>query len=189
MLRVVEFKTEYRVGKDPVDWVLVAPSGPAYEKTRTWHRVEKLRPPVDADATTKESLSYVNMAARWEVIGPAYEAWKAGQEVPVDGTPLEAWSGVTAEQARFLKAMSVRTVEEVRDMGDAAVSQLRFPNARQLPKLAKDYLEGADSAAKDAKIAEMAERMAAMEAMLEARAEDKPKRGPGRPRKTESEAA
>lgn len=185
MLRVVEFKTEYRTGRDPVDWVLVAPAGPAYEKTRTWHPVSKIRPPEHPEQTLLESASYQDMAAKWSVIGPAYEAWKAGQEVPVDGTPLDAWSGVTKEQAKFLKAMSIRTVEEVRDMGDAAISQLRFPNARQLPKLAKEYLEGADGAAKDAKIAELEERMQAMAEMLEQQA----KRGPGRPRKTESEAA
>lgn len=184
MLRVVEFKTQYRVGKDPVDMVLLAPQGPGFEKTRTWHRVKDLRPP---ENPPRNAASFEDMQAKWSVIGPLYEAWKSGTELPEHGTPLEAWSGVTADQAQFLKAMGIRTVEDVRDMGDAAVAQLRFPHARQLPKLAKDYLEGADSAAKDAQIAEMAERMAAMEAMLEETT--KPKRGPGRPKKTETEAA
>ena len=50
------------------------------------------------------------------------------------------------------------------------------------PKLAGDFLSGRDAADKDRQIAEMQERMAAMEEMLEA----SQKRGPGRPRKDEA---
>lgn len=185
MIRVTDFKTEYRTGKPPVDWVEIAPSGPGFERTRTWHRVEKLRPPEEWGESEKQSLTYRVMVERWGIIGPAYDAWKQGTEIPENGTPLEAWSGVTSDQAKFLKAMGIRTVEDVRDINDAALGQLRFPNARKLPGLARDYLEGADSAAKDATIAEMRERMAAMESMLEEQA--KPRRG--RPPKDKSEAA
>lgn len=186
MIRVVEFKTQYRIGKDPVDWVLVAPAGAAYTKTQTWHRVSKVRPPEGVDDRTADSDTHKDMVAKWTVIGPAYEAWKTGTELPVDGTPLEAWAGVTPDQAAFLKSLHIRTVEEVRDMGDKDIEAIRWPNARALPKLARDYLEGADSAAKDAELAELRERTAAMEAMLQEMTEAKPKRG--RPRK-ETEAA
>lgn len=185
-VRVIDFKTEYRVGKDPVDKVLVAPSGPAFEKTQTWHRIEKIRPPVDADENFKASQSYQAMLARWEVVEPAYNAWKNGQEIPETGTPLDAWSGVTADQARALKAMGIKTVEAVRDMGDAAMSELRMPNARQLPKMAASWLETSDAAAKEAENAELRERIAAMEEMLAER-QEQPKRG--RPPKKETEAA
>lgn len=193
MLRVLDFKTEYRTaGRDPIDWVLLAPIGADFEKTQTWHRVAKLVPPADADDATRSSATYQDMEAKWSIIGPAYDAWKNGQELPEDGTPLEAWSGVTAEQAKFMKAMGVRTVEDVRDMGDATLEKLRFPNARKLPGLAKMWLEGEAVAEKDAQIAEMAEKMAAMEELLNERMaadqqDDKPaKRGPGRPRKSEA---
>lgn len=184
MIAVVEFKTHYRAGKDPVDMVLVAPIGAAFEKTRTWHRVQKLNPHRVPEGK-RENDSYKDMVAKWSVIGPAYDAWKEGSEIPDNGTPLEAWAGVTPEQVKFLKAMAIRTVEDVRDMGDRALEALRWPDARKLPKLAKEYLEGAGIAEKDAKIAEMEERMAAMQALLEEqmKAEDKPKRG--RPKKAE----
>lgn len=184
MTVVVDFKTEYRTGKPPVDWVLIAPSGADYERTQTWHRVEKVRPPEDWNDAKQASRTYQTMVERWAVIGPAYEAWKKGMDIPETGTPLGAWSGVTADQAKFLKTLGVRTVEDVRDMNDSTISKLHFPNARKLPQLAAEYLSGADVAAKDAQIAEMRERMEAMEAML---AEDKPRRG--RPPKKESEAA
>lgn len=186
MFRVVKFWTEYRPSKDPIDWVEIAPEGPGYEKTRTSHRVERLRP-YAASETEKSGLSYKAMEARWSIIGPAYEAWKAGNEIPDHGTPLAAWSGVSVEQAQALKAMGIVTVEAVRDAGDATLAKLHMPNARQLPKLAADFLSGADAAAKDAKIAEMEDRLAAMTELLEEQV--KPKRGPGRPKKEDAEAA
>lgn len=179
-IRVIEFKTDYR-GDRATDMVLLAPAGDNFDKVRTWHRVEKLRPP-NWDETKRESLTYKAMAARWEVVGPAYDAWRVGNAVPETGTPLGAWSGVTQDQAALLRGMGILTVEHVRDMGEGALTRLPFPGARQLPKLAGDFLSGRDAADKDRQIAEMQERMAAMEEMLEA----SQKRGPGRPRKDEA---
>ena len=184
MFRIVKFWTEYRGTKDPIDMVEIAPEGPGFEKTRTAHRVDRLRPPEDVSETARDSLHYTAMVARWNLIGPAYEAWKAGNEIPDHGTPLAAWSGVSPEQAQALRQMGITTVEAVRDAGDATLAKLHMPNARQLPKLAGDFLSGADAASKDAKIAEMEDRIAAMAEMLEERT----KRGPGRPKK-ETEAA
>lgn len=188
MIRIVEFETRYPANRDPVDWVLIAPMGEAFTKTQTWHRVKKINPenwPEDK----RGGEGYTDAQAKWSVIGPAYEAWKEGTEIPETGTPLEAWSGVTKEQVKILKSLDVRTVEDVRDMGENTMTKLRIPNARQLPKLAGDYLSGADSAEKDAKIAELEERMAAMTEMLEQQLEkpakaEKPKRG--RPKKVEA---
>lgn len=189
MLRIVEFKTEYRVAKDPVDMVLIAPMGAAYEKQQSWHRVDKLRPPENVDETQKDSQKYQNLAAKWSVIGPAYEAWREGQELPEDGTPLAAWSGVTPEQAKFMREkLSIRTVEDVRDMGDRALEACHWPNARKLPELAKRWLEGEAITEKDAQIAEMQEKMAAMEELLNEQMKPQ-KRGPGRPKKEDAEAA
>lgn len=190
--RVIDFKTVYRVGKDPVDKVLLAPAGAAFERTRTWHAIKDIKPKEDVDEGVKNSLSYQAMLGRWEVVGPLYEAWKKGQELPETGTPLEAWGGVTAEQVAALKAMGIRTVEDVAEMGDRAAEQLRMPNARKLPELAKSFLGNTDMAARDAENAELKERIKAMEEMLaekmsaEPKAEEKPKRKPGRPRKTEA---
>lgn len=186
MISVVKFQTQYRPGKEPVDKVLVAPVGAAHQKVRTWHRVSKVNPE-NVPEDKRDNDSFRDMEAKWSVIGPAYEAWKSGNEIPESGTPLEAWAGVTTDQAAFLKAMAIRTVEDVRDMGEQAIAAMRWPDARKLPKLAKDYLEGADSAAKDAQIAEMAERMAAMEEMLSQQMNDKPKRG--RPPKEKADEA
>lgn len=184
MLRVVEFKTQYRPGKEPVDMVLLAPAGPAFERQQSWHRVKKLVPPENVDDAERQSQKYQHMEARWSVIGPAYEEWKKGNDLPENGLPLAAWSGVTADQAAFLRKMGIRTVEDVRDMGEQAISALNWPNSRKLPELAKAYLEGEAVAEKDSKISELEEQIAVMREMLE---EQKPKRG--RPRKVETEDA
>jgi hypothetical protein len=177
MLRVVEFKTDYPAGRDPVDMVLIAPIGAAFERQQTWHRVKDVELRETDDEMVRSSQKYQDLAAKWSIIGPAYEAWKAGNEMPETGTPLDAWSGVTAEQAKFLKAMGIKTVEAVRDMGDRAVEACRWPNARKMPELAAKWLEGDGEAKKAAKIADLEEQIAIMREMLEE------KRGPGRPKK------
>lgn len=188
MIRVMQFKTEYRSGKDPIDWVLVAPMGAEFEKTQTWHRVSKIMPDEKVDPVIRESAPYQDMIKKWAIIGPAYSAWRNGQELPEDGTPLSAWSGVTSEQAEFMKSVGIYTVENVRDMGEATLEKLRFPNARRLPALAKSWLEGEQVAEKDAKILEMQAQIDAMAEMLEENMQaEKPKRG--RPKKEETEAA
>ncbi len=181
-IRIIGFKTEYK-GDRAIDWVEVAPIGENFDKVRTWHPVLKLMPPADWDETRRSSPTYIDMAAKWATIGPAYEAWKRGSEIPQDGTPLAAWSGLTVEQAALLRRMGIVTVENVRDMSEGAIAKLPFPGARQLPQLARDYLSGRGDAEKDQMIADMQERMAAMEEML---AEATQKRGPGRPRKDEA---
>lgn len=191
MLKVLDFKQDYRIGREPVDMVLVAPAGPDFEKTQTWHRVSKLKPRETDDPAILDSMTHKDMVAKWSVIGPRYEAWKRGHDIPETGTPLAAWAGVTAEQARHLREMGINTVEDVRDMGDAAAEKLRIPNARKLPQMAKRWLEGEAVAEKDAKIAEMEERLAVMAELLEERMkpeEDKPRRGRP-PKAKEDEAA
>ena len=185
-IRVLEFKQDYANGK-ATDMVLIAPIGEAHQKTQTWHRVSKLIPTDNMRNDARKSDSFMAMEARWSIIGPAYEAWKNNSDLPETGTPLAAWSGVTKDQAGLLKGMGMRTVEEVAEASVEAVAKLPFPNARKLPALAAAFLKGEDAAAKDARISEMEERMAAMAEMLEAQAAEKPKRG--RPAKQDSEAA
>ena len=182
---VLGFKTEYR-GEKATDWVEIAPSGEAFERTRTWHRIKDITPPEHVDETRANSIGHKVLAARWAIVSPKYEAWKRGQDIPVDGTPLAAWAGVSPEQVAHLRHMGIYTVEAVRDMGEGAITRLPFPNARKLPALAGEFLASKGEAEKDREIAEMRERMAIMEEMLAAQMPEK--RGPGRPRKQEEAA-
>lgn len=184
-VKIVEFKTEYPIGRDPVDWVLLAPMGDDYLKTQTWHRVRDLRPKDEVPDHQKDTPHYQLLVSRWEMVEPAYEAWKKNEDLPENGQPLAAWSGVTREQAAMLRRMGVRTVEDVAAMSADDAAAMRWPNSYRLPEMAKSYLAGADLAEKDAEIEAMRERMAAMEEMLAEQA--KPKRG--RPPKQKADAA
>lgn len=183
MTAIVQFRTTYPVGRPPVDWVCVAPSGESYTRTQTWHRVDKIRPPENVDDGVKSSPSYQAMMGRWSVIGPKYEAWKSSNEIPDDGIALAAWSGVTPEIAEILRRQGIKSVESVAAMSPDLASKLPMPNARKLPQMAKDFLESRDKVAEQNRIADLEEQLAAMRELLEA------KRGPGRPKKVEEDAA
>lgn len=178
---VVEFKTDYLAGK-AVDMVLLAPVGESFERTKTWHRIKDLTPPENPN----DSLTHKAMIARWSVIGPKYEAWKSGLEIPEDGTPLEAWSGVSPQQVKHLRGVGIKTVEALADMSKDFIGKMPWPDAKKLPELAAKFLDSKSAVEKDRELAEMRERVAAMEEMLAEAT--KPARGPGRPKK-EAEAA
>lgn len=174
-MKVVKFETRYGM-KDgemkAVDWVELAPAGASFGSTRTWVRVAELIPPEHLRTVQPAEIEQLSdfearLALRWQIIGPAYEAYKRSEDMPESGTPLAVWPGVTSAQAEVLRGMGYRTVEDVAAMDDRTVGGLKWPNARSLPETAKAYLGGQDVAAKDAEIATMKERMAAMEEMLE----------------------
>ncbi|RWI94659.1 MAG: hypothetical protein E5X33_30510 [Mesorhizobium sp.] len=200
LIRVIGFKTSYEklpVKGDPVtekcdtkgykldasnrrilelqpeDWVTYSPSHSPLN-TRTTERVRHLLPDPSLMGEDQDGEKLRFMTARWNQIEPAYEAFKAGREIPLNGTALAAWSGVTPEQAEVLRTAGIRTVEEVRDLPDGQLDRVRLPNMRDLRKQAGLFLANSDAAkaaereaAKDAQIAELVERQAAMEAMIE----------------------
>lgn len=180
MTAVLGFKTTYK-GDKATHWVHLAPSHAEMEKSSTWHMVERLRPFETQDESVIKSPSYQAMAGRWGIIGPKFEAWLEGSEIPEDGTPLAAWGGLTADQAEVFRGLKIRTVEEVSKMQDNILNRIPLPDARKLRSLAQDFLANKDAAQKDAELAELREQMAAMQAAMN---EQKPKRG--RPPKDEA---
>lgn len=179
---ITGFAQKYGKGPEgqliPVDWVTWVPLHAPQSMSNT-ERVDRLNP---ANIKNREGgedselmgMKEQHMSAIWSEIEPAYAAWKEGREVPLNGTPLAAWPGITPEQAEIFRLAAVRSVEQVRDMSDTVRSKVRLPNVRELQELARIFLENSGAAAaaereaaKDRQIAEMAERMEAMEAMLE----------------------
>ena len=192
------FSVTYRMkdGKqEPVEWVTYAPDHDPLG-TATKVRVKELIPP-DFYPRDEEGTKAGLMHLKWNQIKPAYEAWKQGVEIPVDGTPLAVWAGITPEQADVLRSRGLKTVEAVRDATDAQISKVPLPNIRGLRDLAGQYLDGKDKAVAAALVAERDEKIKGMEAMLEEMAArlaavdgaGSAKRSPGRPRKDEAEAA
>lgn len=191
-IKVLEFKTEYIKAKDgkparEIEWVRYTPIHAAGTSS-TWERVSVMRPPEEIDEES-DSKKYDFIRHRWSMIEPAYEAWKGGHDIPVNGTPLALWGGVNQEQARIFRTLGIKTVEEVAAITDVVIQKLPFPNARALPSQARAFLEAADRTAaaervaeQDARLAEQDERLRELMAEIAALKSDKPRRG--RPPKT-----
>lgn len=183
MIRVWKFETRYK-GDKGQDWVLVSPTGEVGNKCQTWHPVKHIMPP--QEVSEDDGLSVKDMRAKWEIIGPAYNAWKEGNEIPENGTALVAWPALDAGKIEALKRAGVRTVEEVRLMNDATVKALPFPDARKLPALAATWLDGRGSAEMAETLESQREQMEQMAQMIADLQADKEKPKRGRPPKVDA---
>lgn len=125
-----------------------------------------------------------------------YEAWKKGQELPREGTPVMTWQAASAEQRARLRALGIPTVEDLAAVPDGALGQIGL-DGRNLRDLAKGWINEAKDKGVNARlVADQATRIEDLEkqnqelrARLTALETAQERRGPGRPRKTESEAA
>lgn len=146
-VKVLGFYTRYMKDKKTqertraVDYVSFAPSQ-AMNSQATNERVEFLRPKFteDDDDNPNKATKRMYMEALWSSIGPAYDAWKKGFEIPTQGTPLAAWAGVTADQATELRKIGIFTVEELASLPDDKFSRIPVPNTREVRDLARKYL-------------------------------------------------
>lgn len=141
-----------------VDWVLYAPSHSPVN-TGTWERIRHLEV-TDEMRRGEETEKLKLMTMKWSQIEPAYKAWKSGNELPVAGTPLAAWAGVTAEKAEVLRRYGIRTVEEVSRLSEGQMEKVALPGMREMRKQAAIFLEGRGAA-------EAAEREAERDAEIE----------------------
>ena len=70
----------------------------------------------------------------------AYEAFRAGREAPVSGLPLEEWPILNRAQIAELRAMQIRTVEEMAALSDLAVQRIGM-GGLMLRDRARAYLD------------------------------------------------
>lgn len=198
-ISIVRFWTNYVPSEDGtmrgVDMVAYAPAGRQDRAvtTATVTSLSKLHPEHLAADNPAIAMAW----ARWRVIEPAYRAWKEGNEIPLDGTPLAAWPGISAEQCEVLKMMGIRTVEAFAEASDGIIGKVNFPSARALQTAARTWLGGADRQRTAAQMANLESENASLKSdleemrqiILEMQREQQAKRGPGRPRKETSEEA
>lgn len=72
-----------------------------------------------------------------------YEAFKAGREVALTGTPIEEWPRLNKAQVRELKYFDVRTVEDIANLSDAAGQRIGI-GWTQLRDTARAFLDDAE---------------------------------------------
>jgi hypothetical protein len=179
-----------------VDWVAYAPIG-SIQKTLLTEAVSRLSAVVPMTGRAAQNPAVQMAHARWNAIKPSYDAWKAGQEVPLDGTPLAAWPGLSPEQAELFKMKGVRTVEQIAGLTDTHKHSMGIPGLHDIIENAKRYLLAKDKTSitsalekKDAEIAALKAQQEEMAVMIKELMEAKQeKRGPGRPPKVQDAAA
>ena len=125
-----------------VDWVEYGPVG-SLDRSTTCSPVSRIMQTLPM--TDRGNPAILAAHERKDIIERQYDAWKQGQEAPVEGTPLAAWNGISREQADVLKVHSIRTVEEVALLGDAHLERIRLPHLRELVKQAQRFLASADT--------------------------------------------
>lgn len=99
---------------------------------------------------------------RRDFVSRAYEAWKAGQDIPIEGTPLAAWNGLTPEQAEVFRSKSIRTVEEISILNEATRAHVPLPGLSSIIAAAKRFVDSADQTRFAAQMAAKDEEIAAV---------------------------
>ena len=134
-----------------------------------------------------------------------WEAFQSSHEQTQIGVPLEQWAGIGKSRVLEMKAMKIHTVEQLAELPDSIMQTLGM-GARELRTAAKSYL---DSAFKNAEVAKMQAENDGLKNEMEVmrrqiaelaslqngvtatpppvRAMDLEKRGPGRPRKEQTD--
>jgi hypothetical protein len=178
IINIIGFGTEYVPDKKNLgqlkgrDWVEYSPLGAAqYTVIKEWIELLDCTQPLLGKGGDNPAVMMAHM--RWNVIKPRYEAWKAGQEMPVDGTPLAAWSGISRSLADALKMHGVRTVEELSKLTDTHKQSMRIMGLGNFIEGAKRFLTAQDSnkvtsalEQKDAEIADLQAKMAELIEMV-----------------------
>lgn len=123
----------YYVGTN-VDYALVTPQG---TKDVFKQEAEKWFKQLAVDATQGR------IPEAWvEQYKEAYKRWKAGQEIPVNGTPIKGWLRVSPSQQKACLEMGVRTIEDLAALNDEGLRRLGM-GAVQLKQVAIAELQAA----------------------------------------------
>lgn len=135
------------VGND-VDYALITPHGSKdviEREVKDW--LEQLRHQVAQERCNPEwAMAFQRM----------YEAFKEGKELPVSGTPVLNWPGLSPSQVKQLLSLNFRAVEDVAAMNEEAIARLGM-GARALRDRARLFLETAQN------VGSVAEKAAAIE--------------------------
>ena len=194
-IRVLGFKTTYhrKAGREELearDWVEWSPMHDPKATTR--EMIKFLRPPEEiTEEEQNKAEKYMYMREIWRQVEPAYNAWKAGNEIPLDGTPLSAWAGVTPEQIEVLRPAGVKTVQNLANMTESQMNKIMLPGLRNLKSTAIEYLASREKTAQAEEVADLKAKLEALSQMMAEKqdAEVAAKRGPGRPPKAKVEEA
>lgn len=136
----------------PEFFIEAAPDNAATEQEgRPMFRdVEKVRVHIAGDQKTVHTAKVTDLhRQRWKA---QYEAFKAGQEAPINGTPLSEWPLLSVSRIKELQAQGIRTVEDLAELRDSALHSLGM-GGRELQKQAQVFLDSAKDTAQATRLA------------------------------------
>jgi hypothetical protein len=188
-LRIVGFRTEY-APLDPANPLLGMKATEFVDTTSVGNGKYTVTPQRIADAQRSTN-------GMWDVIRPHYEAWKSGQDVPANGTPLAAWPAIRPEQIAVLRQFDIKTVEDLASLTDSILSRPGMTGLRSVRDAAVAWEKSKDTRAVAADVVSvkleneaLKQQMADLMALLgKDNTEEPVKRRPGRPRKEDSDDA
>lgn len=93
-----------------------------------------------------------------------FEAWKKGEEIPVEGTPIRLWPGLKPSEVKMILAAGFLTVEQLASANDVEAGTIGL-QAIDYRNRARQYLEAANGPGK------MLEKQKALEAQIAAQQE------------------
>jgi hypothetical protein len=103
------------VAKD-VDYVHVTPP---YSKDLNKFRVSAWFPQLQKD------MSKGRILPEWvELYKKSYDAWKRGEEAPLNGTPIKGWGVISPAQQETLIRMTILTVEDLAAVNDEGIKRI-----------------------------------------------------------------
>jgi prefoldin subunit 5 len=90
-----------------------------------------------------------------------YKLWKSGQEIPLHGTALVNWPGLSPAQIKNFQAYRILTVEDIASANEETLSRMG-PGSRDIKRRAENWLKASESTGK------LAESHSALEEKYEA---------------------
>jgi|TARA_R110002096_G_scaffold415479_1_gene617355 hypothetical protein len=100
----------------------------------------------------------------------AYDAWKQGLEVPVNGSSVKHWPGVTPAQLRTCQEAGIQTVEDLALSNADSIRRLGM-GGLALVKKAKIYLENAETNKAAEEISALQIKIETMEELIHTQSE------------------
>jgi len=140
------------------DWALVTPP---YSKDRVERKVTSWFETLELNAKNgRIPPAWVDMYKK------QYQAWKEGQEIPLDGTPIKNWAIPSPAQVKNLLAANMKTVEDLALCNDEGLRRLGMGGI-DLRNKAKAFLASASSVVEEnaALKTELEQLKASLEAM------------------------
>jgi len=114
-----------------VDYVLITPMGSKDVYEKQWD---------EWIADKKRQAQEGRYEPKWiELFEFQHKEWKAGREVPLNGTPLEGWPLLAKLQVEQIRAAGIHTVEDLASANEDALGRIGM-GCRYYKDVAKKWL-------------------------------------------------